>query len=133
MKLQFNTSANFNPYFKFFVVEANSDLLGGTNSIFEGVLGNGMLDNIKKSYKVLKSIVVNPIIRGAAATNHATPCIFRKLWIPLNKRYDYRTDNVTNGIHKNVAVVCIAYHDGNPLNVDVGTVSAHSTLYYKDF
>lgn len=133
MKLQFTYTGNFAPYFKFFVVEANAALLGGTNSIFEGALGNGMLDNIKKQYKILKSIVVNPILRGGVGGNHATPPIFRKIWIPLNKRYDYRTDNVTNGIHKNVAVVCIAYHDGNPLNLDVGTVSAHSTLYYKDF
>ena len=42
--------------------------------------------------------------------------MFRKLWIPLRKKYDFRTDNLTNGITKNIAIVAIAYHDGNPAN-----------------
>lgn len=130
VKLQFKFTQPYAPYFKLFVVEANSALLGGTNSIFEGSLDNGMLDNIKKQYKILKCIVVNSIIRSHGS--HETPAFFRKLWIPLNKLYDFRTDNVTNGVNKNIGIACLAYHDGNPLNLDIGTVACHSTLYFKD-
>lgn len=135
LKLQFKYSGTFAPYFKLFVVQANSALLGGTNSIFEGTLANAMLDNIKKEYKILKCIIVNPQIRSSlsSGTSHQNPPHFRKLWIPLNQKYDYRTDSLNNGVNKNIAVLCVAYATGNLLDIDVGTVSCHSTLYFKDF
>lgn len=134
IKLQFKYSTSYAPYFKLFVVEANSALLGGLNTIFEGTLSNAMLDNIKKEYKILKCIIVNPQIRSSlsAGTSHQNPAHFRKLWVPLNKKYDFRTDNLINGVNKNIAILCVAYVNGDPLNIDVGTVSCHSTLYFKD-
>lgn len=132
IKLQMRYTGNFAPYFKIFVVEANAALLGGLNSIFENTIGNAMIDNIKKEYRILRSIIVNPMMRGAANTNQQPVPIFRKLWIPLKKKYDFRTNSVTNGVNKNIGIVAVAYFDGNPVNIDVGTISAYSTLYFKD-
>lgn len=133
LKLQFNYTPPFAPYFKLFVVEANANLLGGSNTIFENTISNGMLDNIKKQYNVLKTIIVNPMMRGVAGGNtQAVPPIFRKLWIPLKRKYDFRTDSLNDSVSKNIAVIAIAYHDGLPVNLDVGTISAYSTFYFKD-
>lgn len=133
LKIQFKYTPPFAPYFKLFVVEANAHILGGSNTIFENSISNGMLDNILKQYKVLKTIVVNPMMRGIAGGNtQAVPPIFRKLWIPLKKKYDFRGDAMNNGVSRNIAVIAIAYHDGLPSQLDVGTISCYSTLYYKD-
>ena len=134
LKIQFKYTPPYAPYYKLFVVEANAALLGGSNTIFENSISNGMLDNIRKQYKVLKTIVVNPMLRGAQLNaQHQTPPIFRKVWIPLKKKYDFRGDNMTNGVNKNIGVIAIAYHDGLPLvHLDVGTISCYSTLYFKD-
>ena len=133
IKLQCKYTDNFAPYFKIFVVEANQVLLGGLNTIFEHSLSNAMLDNIKKQYRVLKCIVVNPMMRGAAGANQQPVPIFRKLWIPINRKYDFRTSNLDNNVSRNIGIVAIAYVAGNPVNLDVGTVSCYSTVYFKDF
>lgn len=134
LKLQFKYKEPYAPYFKVFVVEANQALLTGTFTIFENTIGNGMLDNIKKEYKVLKTIVVNPMLRGVGGGNtHVTPAVFRKIWIPLKKKYNYRTDALNNGVSKNIAVIALAYHDGLASQVHIGDISAYSTLYFKDF
>ena len=75
------------------------------------------------------------MLRGmqSSGNSHAVPPVFRKLWIPLKKKYDFRTDALNNSVSKNIAVLCVAYHDGLPTNIDVGTVSAYSTVYFKDF
>lgn len=132
LKIQFKYVNPYAPYFKLFVVQANPSLLGGSNTIFEALIGNGMLENIKKQYKVLKTITVNPMMRGiAGGGTQAIPPIHRRIWVPLKKKYDYRDNTTAQGIHKNIAIVAIAYHDGIP-TTEVGVVSVYSTLYYKD-
>jgi len=134
LKLQMRYVGSFAPYFKIFVVEANQSLLTGAFTIFENTIGNGMLDNIKKEYKVLKTIIVNPMLRGiGGGSTHVTPPIFRKLWIPLKKKYNYRTDSLNNGVSKNIAVIGLCYHDGLPTQTHIGNISCYSTLYFKDF
>ena len=135
IKLQLKYKQPFAPYFKVFIVEANQALLTGSFTIFENTIGNGMLDNIKKEYKVLKTIIVNPMLRGMQSTgsSHAGSSHIQETMDSFKKKYNYRTDALNNGVSKNIAIIALAYHDGLPTQTHIGDISAYSTLYFKDF
>ena len=130
LKLQFRYNNNQAPYFKLWVIEANESQISSAISIHNGLISNAMLDGLKNQFKVLKCIVINPMLRGLSNDTHI-PWIFKTIWLPLKKKIQYRTDSVNNSISKNIAVYCCAYVDSNPL-AQVGEMVCYSTVYYKD-
>jgi hypothetical protein len=130
LKLQFRYNNNVAPYFKLWVIEANESQISSLIPIHNGLISNAMLDGLKNQFKVLKCIVVNPMLRGLSNDTHI-PWIFRTIWLPLKKKIQYRTDGVNNSTGKNIAVYCCAYVDSNPL-AQVGEMVCYSTIYYKD-
>ena len=135
IKLQVRSNAGHAPYWKWFVIESNPSNITTSASIFEILTGNAMLDNIKKEFRVLKSGMIMPSNRAGTAgqIQHEQPWFFRNIWVPLKKKITYKSDAMTTSINKSVCVYVVAYENGNPLALDIGTSSIYSTFYYRDF
>jgi hypothetical protein len=134
IKMQFRPTSGHAPYFKLFVVESNPANINTTASIFEGLIGNAMLDNVKKEYKVLKTLVITPQLRSPnSSQGHIAPWQFRTAWIPLKKKITYKSDAMTTSINKSIAVYAVAYSEGIATSLDIATCSVYSTMYFRDF
>jgi hypothetical protein len=134
VKLQVRATTGHAPYWKWFVIESNPSNITTSASIFENLTGNAMLDNIKKEFRVLKSGMIIPINRSEYSGQlHHQPWLFRNIWVPLKKKITYKSDAMTTSINKSVCVYVVAYENGVPTTIDVGTASVYSTFYYRDF